>query len=153
MGMYDQFRLKRPTVKTCEADAWYQSKDMDCNLVDYEVDADGQLWEIGLCEVPAPWGKEKTNHTGTVRIGDTGIYDYALTFENGKLIAMQTIEPATKWDMLSIEHNARDKNSPHHSAAATMWTQFKRTSKPIPFDEYIAWRYPHGNFVDPVSAA
>jgi hypothetical protein len=103
MGMYDQFRLTRPPVETCETDIWYQSKDMGCDLVDYEVDADGQLWEIGLCEVPAPWGKEKINHTGEVRIGDTGIYDYALTFENGKLVTMRTLEPATKHDMLSMD--------------------------------------------------
>jgi hypothetical protein len=151
MGMYDQLRIKNPALETFEPDTWYQTKDIECCLVDYEVDADGQLWELGICEVPAPDGARKYNHTGAIRVGNSGIYSYSLIFDSGKLTSMQVLPLVTKHDMLSIENNARDATSIYYEAARKIWAQFKQSSEPISYDEYVAWRCPRGGFIDPLS--
>lgn len=42
-----------------QSDDWYQTKSMECLMIDYEVDEAGQLWELGVGGCHSPEGKNR----------------------------------------------------------------------------------------------
>ena len=59
MGMFDQIRVTRAMPDGYQSSDWYQTKSMECLLVDYEIDDNDQLWELGVCTRPDPDGKQR----------------------------------------------------------------------------------------------
>jgi len=43
MGLFDQFRIKKAMPDGYQSDDWYQTKSMECLMIDYEVDGAGQF--------------------------------------------------------------------------------------------------------------
>lgn len=66
MGMFDQLRIRRAMPDGFQSDDWYQSKSMECDLADFEIDGEDQLWEVGRCEIPYPEGKKQSHYSGEI---------------------------------------------------------------------------------------
>lgn len=94
MGMFDQLRIKRVMPDGYRSDDWYQTKSMECLLVDYEVDEAGQLWELDVCELPNQKGKQALSYTGGIHFYQDNRY-YDALFDTGKLLLIR-IHPKTE---------------------------------------------------------
>lgn len=88
MGMFDQLRIKQVMPDGYQSNDWYQTKSMECLLVDYEVDESGQLWELGVSEIPDPDGKQPLSYTGDIHFYQDG-RDYDAIFDTGKLLVVR----------------------------------------------------------------
>ena len=95
--MYDQLRTTRIMPDGFQSEDWYQSKSLECSLIDYEIDEDGRLWAIGLGELPDPSGKKRSSYTGEI-VFYTFIEDrepphrwkqYRAVLENGNLTHLE----------------------------------------------------------------
>lgn len=100
MGMYDHIRVIRTMPDGHQSDDWYQTKSMECLLVDYEIDDAGQLWELGVCELPSPNGKTVLTYTGEIDFytlldeappAPRVLKNYRATFNAGKLLAIRAM--------------------------------------------------------------
>lgn len=91
MGMFDQIRITRTMPDGYQSNDWYQTKSMECLLVDYEVDNHGQLWELGVCTKPDPDGKQKLHYTGEIVFYDNATKSYCALFDNGILILLREV--------------------------------------------------------------
>jgi hypothetical protein len=56
--------------------------------VDYEIDESGQLWALGICEIPDPDGKQSLSYTGGIHFYQDG-KDYDAIFDTGKLLMVR----------------------------------------------------------------
>jgi hypothetical protein len=88
MGMFDQIRIKQPMPDGYQSDNWYQTKSMECLLVDYEVDENGQLWEVSVYGRRDPEGKQPISYTGGIHFYQDGRY-YDAIFDMGKLLVIR----------------------------------------------------------------
>jgi hypothetical protein len=88
MGMFDQLYIKQTMPDGYQSDDWYQTKSMECLLVDYEVNEVGQLWELGVCGMESPDGKEALSYTGGIHFYQDGHY-YDSIFNLGKLLVVR----------------------------------------------------------------
>ena len=91
MAMFDQIRIKKPLPDGSQSDEWFQTKSMERILVDYEVDEEGQLWELGVCEVPDPDGRQALSYTGGIHFYNTE-KRYDSLFDTGKLLVIRVHE-------------------------------------------------------------
>ena len=91
MGMFDQIRVTRAMPDGYQSSDWYQTKSMECLLVDYEIDDNDQLWELGVCTRPDPDGKQKLHHTGEIVFYDDASKMYCAFSDDGVLILLKKI--------------------------------------------------------------
>lgn len=97
MGMYDQLRITRVMPDGFQSDDWYQSKSMECDLTDYEIDDAHQLWEVGYCEMPDPAGRKLSNYSGEILFytfieqhdGPNVWKEYRAVLQDGKLTRLE----------------------------------------------------------------
>ena len=102
MGMFDQFRLKQTMPDGYQSDDWYQTKSMECLMIDYEVDEAGQLWELGICGSHAPEGKKPLFYTGGIHFYRDDRY-YDALFDTGKLLLIRVQQSETQGDFIYSE--------------------------------------------------
>lgn len=86
--MFDRLRIKQAMPDGYQSDDWYRTKSMECLLVDYEVDEAGQLWELGVSELPNKEGKQALSYTGGIHFyRDDRQYD--ALFDRGNLLLIR----------------------------------------------------------------
>ena len=92
MGMYDHIRFKKSPLPGVEANAWYQTKSLACELAFFEVDEGGRFFEIdrslqsGTHHPPMP-----LQFTGGVDFhGDSDIA-YCALFDSGSMILIRVL--------------------------------------------------------------
>lgn len=93
MGLFDQIRIKQVMPDGYQSDDWYQTKSMECSMTDYEVDENGQLWELssygnGYAE------NKKLSCTVGIHLYDGKRY-YDALFDLGKLLVIRVHPPLT----------------------------------------------------------
>lgn len=66
MGMYDHIRIRSPLLNREWQETQFQTKSLERLLVDYEVDAHGQLWQVGHAERRSPDGPQREQLSGVV---------------------------------------------------------------------------------------
>lgn len=93
--MFDQLRIKQPMPDGYQSDDWYQTKSMECELIDYEVDKDGQLWELDFQGKYTVRDKKALSYTGGIHFYQKGRY-YDAIFDIGKLVVIR-LHPQNKY--------------------------------------------------------
>lgn len=98
MGMFDTIRVHRSHLSDDEPTDDWQTKDLDCELVLFELNESGEL--IKRTELYDGWNTRDCNkpvdYTGVIRFY-TGIgvdwdwREYRATFVGGKLIKLESI--------------------------------------------------------------
>lgn len=91
MGMFDQLRIKKVMTDGYQSDDWYQTKSMECLLTDYEVDENGQLWELSSYG-NAYADQQALSYTGGIHFYQDNRYYNAL-FDTGKLLLIRVHLP------------------------------------------------------------
>lgn len=88
MGMFDQLRIKQVMPDGYQSDDWYQTKSMECLLIDYEVDEAGQLWDMSFCGRQDPEGRKPLSCTCGIHFYQDDRY-YDALFDTGKLLLIR----------------------------------------------------------------
>lgn len=91
MGMFDQIRVTRTMPDGYQSSGWYQTKSLECSLTDYEIDDDGQLWQIGLGGTASPDDRQRLHHTGEIVFYDGMSKRYCALFDHGLLILLKQL--------------------------------------------------------------
>jgi hypothetical protein len=47
VGMFDNVKCSAPLPEPSMQDRTFQTKSLDCELADYEITKDGELWKVG----------------------------------------------------------------------------------------------------------
>jgi hypothetical protein len=85
MGMYDHIRIRREMPDGSKSDGWYQTKDLENCLTDYEIDAAGQLWEVGMDAGAYTRERLPVSFTGEIVFYGEGRNRYSAQMTTGKL--------------------------------------------------------------------
>jgi len=130
MGMYDHIRFRLPLPNGYPNETQFQTKSLERLLVDYEVDHQGRLWQVGLAEKSNPDGSQRDYFTGTIIFYDYPApqvsADFRARFDGGVLQSVEQIsrveadsDPAmfasdTRIDRHQVTCNGRFNMSQEH---------------------------------------
>ena len=100
MGMYDNIRMRRPMPDGYQTNSPYQTKSLECELTEFEVDDDGQIY--------IRWARGKNienpiaiNFTGGIDFYDTHDTTYFAFFDSGKLVCLRTL-PKDRYQPITL---------------------------------------------------
>ena len=90
MGMFDHIRFRESPLHGIEANKWYQTKSLECELAFFEVDKEGQFLEIdqshrGTHHPPMP-----LRFTGGIDFYASDIA-YCAFFDNGSMFCIRAL--------------------------------------------------------------
>jgi hypothetical protein len=105
MGMFDELKVRHHSILPgppawLKPDATFQTKDLDCNLDLYEIDADGVLrrlrasapeWSLVNGARPSEYTGTLPVHRGQMLDGEWVWYEVEATVERGRVVRMERV--------------------------------------------------------------